>query len=105
MVKISQARTPVGFIQGGVPLSRVNTNPDDDDDDDEEEEEEEDKTNLLCNAFKWYTVEYYTSALCWVLQCSLKLLLALFDEKFQLSVSALISGEKCKGQEHHHDFL
>ena len=105
MVKISQARTPVGFIQGGVPLSRVNTNPDDDDDDDEEEEEEEDKTNLLCNAFKWYTVEYHTSALCWVLQCSLKLLLALFDEKFQLSVSALISGEKCKGQEHHHDFL
>ena len=25
MVKISQAQTPVGSIQGGVPLSRVNT--------------------------------------------------------------------------------
>jgi len=37
MVKINQAQTPVGSIQGGVPLSRVNTNPvgDDDDDDDE----------------------------------------------------------------------
>ena len=34
MVKISQAlETPVGSIQGGVPLSRVNINPDDDDDD------------------------------------------------------------------------
>ena len=33
MVKISQAQTPVGSIQGGVPLSRLNTNPDDDDDD------------------------------------------------------------------------
>ena len=31
MVKINQAQTPVGSIQGGVPLSRVNTNPDDDD--------------------------------------------------------------------------
>ena len=33
MVKISQAQAqaPVGSIQGGVPLSRVNTNPDDDD--------------------------------------------------------------------------
>ena len=30
MVKISQAQTPVGLIQGGVPLSRVITNPDDD---------------------------------------------------------------------------
>ena len=35
MVKINQAQTLVGSIQGGVPLSRVNTNPDDDDDDDE----------------------------------------------------------------------
>ena len=35
MVKINQALTPVGSIQGGVPLSRVNTNPNDDDDDDE----------------------------------------------------------------------
>ena len=35
MVKISQTQTPVGSIQGGVPLSRVNANPDDDDDDDE----------------------------------------------------------------------
>ena len=35
MVKISQAlQTPVGSIQGGVPSSRVNTNPDDDDGDD-----------------------------------------------------------------------
>ena len=35
MVKISQAlQTPVGSIQGGVPPSRVNTNPDDDDGDD-----------------------------------------------------------------------
>ena len=38
MVKISQAQTPVGSIQGGGgggggPLSRMNTNPDDDDDD------------------------------------------------------------------------
>ena len=33
MVKISQAQTPVGSIQGGVPLSGVNTNPDDDDGD------------------------------------------------------------------------
>ena len=34
MVKISQAlQTPVGSIQGGVPPSRVNTNPDDDDGD------------------------------------------------------------------------
>ena len=32
MVKINQAQTPVGSIQGGVLLSRVNTNPDDDDD-------------------------------------------------------------------------
>ena len=36
MVKTSQAQTPVGSIQGGVPLSRVNTNPDDDDDDDDD---------------------------------------------------------------------
>ena len=35
----------------------------------------------------------------------LKLLLVIFDEKFQLSISALISVGKCKGQEHHHDFL
>ena len=35
MVKIRQAlQTPVGSIQGGVPPSRVNTNPDDDDGDD-----------------------------------------------------------------------
>ena len=33
MVKCSQAQTRVGSIQGGVPLSRVNTNPDDDDGD------------------------------------------------------------------------
>ena len=32
MVKISQAQTPVGSIQGRVPLSRVSTNRDDDDD-------------------------------------------------------------------------
>ena len=36
MVKTSQAQTPVGSIQGGVPLSRVNTNPDDDDDDNDD---------------------------------------------------------------------
>ena len=35
MVKINQAQTFVGSIQGGVPLSRVNTSPDDDYDDDE----------------------------------------------------------------------
>ena len=29
MVKISQAQTPVESFQRGVPLSRVNTNPDD----------------------------------------------------------------------------
>ena len=33
MVKINQAQTLVGSIQGGVPLPRVNTNTDDDDDD------------------------------------------------------------------------
>ena len=33
MVKIRQAQIPVGSIQGGLPLPRVNTNPDDDDDD------------------------------------------------------------------------
>ena len=33
MVKISQAQTPVGSIQGGVPQSRVNTNLDDNDGD------------------------------------------------------------------------
>ena len=37
MVKISQAQTPVGSTQGGVPFSRVNTNPDNDDDDEREE--------------------------------------------------------------------
>ena len=39
MVKISQTQTPVGSIQGGVPLSRVNANPDDDDDDDDDDDE------------------------------------------------------------------
>ena len=38
MVKISQAQTPVGSIQGGVPLSTVNTNPDDYDDDDNDDD-------------------------------------------------------------------
>ena len=33
MVKCSQAQTRVGSIQGEVPLSRVNTNPDDNDGD------------------------------------------------------------------------
>ena len=33
MVKINQAQTLVGSIQGGLPLSRVNTNHYDDDDD------------------------------------------------------------------------
>ena len=33
MVKISQKQTPVGWIQGGFPLSRVKTNRVDDDDD------------------------------------------------------------------------
>ena len=37
MVTISQEQTPVGSIQAGVPLSRVNTNPNDDDDDDDGE--------------------------------------------------------------------
>ena len=37
MVKCSQAQTRVGSIQGGVPLSRVNTNPDDDDGDKRDE--------------------------------------------------------------------
>ena len=36
MVKCSQAQTRVGSIQGGVPLSRVNTNPDDNDGDERE---------------------------------------------------------------------
>ena len=38
MVKISQAQTPVGSIEGGVPLPKVNTNPDDDDDDDDKDD-------------------------------------------------------------------
>lgn len=38
MVKISQAQTPVGSIQGGVPLPTVNTNPDDYDDDDNDDD-------------------------------------------------------------------
>ena len=42
MVKTSQAQTPVGSIQGGVPLSRVNTNPDDEDDDDDDDDDNED---------------------------------------------------------------
>ena len=40
MVKISQAQTPVGSIQGGVPPPRVNTNPDDDDDDDDDDNDD-----------------------------------------------------------------
>ena len=42
MVKISQAQTPVGSIQGGVPLPRVNTNPDDADDDDDDDDDNDD---------------------------------------------------------------
>ena len=38
MVKISQAQTPVGSIQGGIPLPTVNTNPDDYDDDDNDDD-------------------------------------------------------------------
>ena len=38
MVKIRQAQTPVGSIQGGVPLPRVSTNPDDDDDGDDNDD-------------------------------------------------------------------
>ena len=38
MVNISQAQTPVGSIQGGVPLPTVNTNPDDYDDDDNDDD-------------------------------------------------------------------
>ena len=34
-VRVSGTQLNAGSIQGGVPLSRVNTNPDDDDDDDE----------------------------------------------------------------------
>ena len=49
MVKISQAQTPVGSIQGGVPLSRVNTNPDDDDDDDDD-----DKYVVPCHHQKFF---------------------------------------------------
>ena len=37
-VKISQVQTPVGSIQGGVPLPTVNTNPDDYDDDDNDDD-------------------------------------------------------------------
>ena len=40
MVKISQAQTPSGSIQGGVPLSRVNAHPDDFDDDDDDDDTE-----------------------------------------------------------------
>ena len=40
MVRISQAQTPSGSIQGGVPLSRVNANPDDFDDDDDDDDTE-----------------------------------------------------------------
>ena len=42
MVKIGQAQTPVGSIQGGVPLPRVNTNPDDADDDDDDDDDNDD---------------------------------------------------------------
>ena len=38
IVKISQSQTPVRSIEGGVPLSRVNTNPNDDDDDDDDDD-------------------------------------------------------------------
>ena len=40
MVKISQAQTPSGSIQGGVPLWRVNANPDDFDDDDDDDDDD-----------------------------------------------------------------
>ena len=45
-VRISQAQTPSGSIQGGVPLSRVNANPDDFDDDDDDD----DDTELMRNS-------------------------------------------------------
>ena len=40
MVKISQAQTPVESFQGGITLSRVNTNPDNDDDDDDDDDDD-----------------------------------------------------------------
>ena len=46
-VRISQAQTPSGSIQGGVPLSRVNANPDDFDDDDDDDD---DDTELMRNS-------------------------------------------------------
>ena len=52
MVKISQAQTPSGSIQGGVPLSRVNANLDDfdDDDDDDDDDDNDDDTELMRNS-------------------------------------------------------
>ena len=47
-VRISQAQTPSGSIQGGVPLSRVNANPDDFDDDDDDDDD--DDTELMRNS-------------------------------------------------------
>jgi len=41
MVTTSQAQTPVGSIQRGVPLPRVNTNPDGDDDDDHDDNDDD----------------------------------------------------------------
>ena len=46
MIKISQAQTLVGSIQAGVPLSRVNTNPDNDDDDDDNDDDDYDDRRL-----------------------------------------------------------
>ena len=41
MVTISQTQTPLRSIQGGVPLSRVNTNPDEDDNDDDDDDDDD----------------------------------------------------------------
>ena len=46
-VRISQAQTPSGSIQGGVPPSRVSANPDDFDDDDDDDD---DDTELMRNS-------------------------------------------------------
>ena len=48
---LSQAQTPSGSIQGGVPLSRVNANPDDfDDDDDDDDDDNDDDIELMRNS-------------------------------------------------------
>ena len=54
-----QAQTRVGSIQGEVPLSQVNVNPDDDDDDDDKNERHQGHRKMLVvcdNPYPYYAV-------------------------------------------------